>query len=70
MKGYAIRHIGTFLLVCSLYIHAERVYNVEKVIIPEYRITVQNRAYTQISSEIQTFDTQWKNKKKTYFLFK
>jgi hypothetical protein len=46
---------------------AERVYTVDRIIIPEFHITLHNTTYTRKSNETQIFDNQWKNKQKISF---
>lgn len=50
-----------------MHIHAEKVYTVEKSIIPEYQIKLKGGTYTYISTERQIFDNQWKNNQKISF---
>jgi len=69
MNSFTIKHICVFLLVLSIYIRAQKAYTVERVIIPEYHITLNNTVYTKISSESQIFDNQWKNKQQFSFSY-
>lgn len=69
MNSSTIKHISMFLLLFTMSVHAERAYTVERVIIPEYHITMHNTVYTLMSSETQIFDSQWNNKKKFSFSY-
>ncbi|MBN1604834.1 MAG: hypothetical protein JW915_24715 [Chitinispirillaceae bacterium] len=69
MNSFNIKHKCIFLLLLTIYTYAERVYTVDRVIIPEYHFTLKNTVYTKVSSESQIFDNQWKNKQKFSFSY-
>lgn len=67
MRFLNVKSIVLFLSSFYMYTHAERVYTVEKLIIPEYHIKLNDTAYTHISTENQVFDNEWKNSQKISF---
>jgi hypothetical protein len=69
MNIFNIKRTCIFLLLLTIYAHAERAYTVKRVIIPKYQITVHNTVYTMISSESQVFDNQWENKQQFSFKY-
>lgn len=67
MNTIKCKSITMFFLLFCMSVQAERVYTVDRVIIPEFRITRHNTSYTRVSNETQTFDSLWKNKQKISF---
>lgn len=69
MNSCTIKQTCFYLLSLFIVIHAESVYNVDRIIIPDYQITLNNKVYTKTSSENQVYDNQWKNKQKFTFSY-
>ncbi|HMA64335.1 MAG TPA: hypothetical protein VKO63_04010, partial [Chitinispirillaceae bacterium] len=69
MNTSTIKCTCFYVLSLFIFTHAESVYTVDKVIIPEYQITLNNKEYTKAASESQVYDTQWKNKQKFTFTY-
>lgn len=69
MNSFNIKRTCMFLILLTIYTRAERAYTVERVIIPEYQITLHNMVYTNVSSESQVFDSQWENQQQFSFKY-
>lgn len=67
MSSFIIKHTSIFLLLLSIYVHGEKVYTVERMIVPECKINLNNTIYIHISSETQMFGSQWKKTQKFSF---
>ena len=58
MNMITYKNICTLLLLLCMSAQAERVYTVDRIIIPEFHITLHNTTYTRKSNETQIFDNQ------------